>query len=185
MDAIGDSPPRERQVYEAKEAYFKLVKAGVKLSLRELANRSEELTGEKIAYETLRRVAGHEGWVGQARILLAEHNPEEYNRLVTMLDVVYARIKKAKEPKDLAPAARAYLGLLNIAMAGIIYLEEERILEVRDKIFHFIEDFGGTMPAIYLPRLTHTHGALRKRIEADLTIMEENGVNPDALLLGV
>lgn len=185
MDTTGDSPPKERQVYKVKEAYFKLVEAGVKLSLRELARRSEELTGEKVAYETLRRVAAHEGWVGQARILLAEHSPEEYNRLITMLDIVYARIKVAGEPKDLAPAARAYLGLLNIATADIIHLEEERILEVRDKIFHFIENFGATMPAIYLPRLTHTHGALRKRIEADLTVTEEDGVNPDALLLGV
>ena len=74
----GDSPPRERQVYKAKEAYFKLIRAGVKLSLKELARRSEELTGEQIPYETLRRVANEEGWVGQARILLEEHNPEEY-----------------------------------------------------------------------------------------------------------
>ena len=176
----GDSP-----LSRVKQAYFKLIEAGVKLSLRELARRSEELTDEEVAYETIKKAAAREGWVQRARVLLEEHSPEEYNRLITMLDIVYARIEGAKEPKDLAPAARAYLGLLSTATADVIHLEEERILGVRDKVFHFLEEFGPTMPAMYLPRLTYTHGQLRKRVEADLTITEDDGVNPDALLMNV
>jgi len=184
MDTM-DSPPKERPVDKVKEAYFKLIKAGVKLSLRDLARRSEELTGEQTNYELIRKTAAKEGWVQQARVLLEEHNPEEYRRTRIMLDMMYARIMEADEPKDLTPASRAYLTLLTDATVDIIHLEEERILEVRDYLFHFIETKGEDMQAMYLSRLVYTYGQLRKRVEADLTVTEEDGINPDDLLLGV
>lgn len=181
----GDSPPRERRVYNVKAAYFKLIEAGVKLSLKDLARRSEELTGEQVAYELIRKTAAREGWVQQARVMLEEHNPEEYRRTRVMLDIMHARIMEADEPKDLTPASRAYLTLLTDATVDIIHLEEERILEVRDELFRFIEDKGETMQSMYLSRLVYTYGQLRKRVEADLTVTEEDGINPDALLMGM
>lgn len=180
-----DTKLKERPVHALRDAYFKLVEAGVQLSLRELARRSEELTGEKTPYEGFRKVAAREGWVASARKILQEHSSEEYQRLITMLDEVYARIEAAEEPKDFCPAIRAYLTLLTNCTVDVVHLEEERIIQVRDWIFHFIEERGATMPALYLPRLTYVYFQLKNRVEADLTVTEEDGINPDELLMRV
>jgi len=169
----------------AEKAYFKLIEAGIRIPLRELARRSEELIGEVVSYEAIRKAAAKEGWIQKARILLEESDPEEHKRLCLMLDIAYARIMEAEEPKDLSSLARAYLNLINNATLDVLHMEEERITDVRDKIFYFVKEMGEVMLGIYLSRLYHVYGQLRKKMEADFTIIEENGVDPDALLLGV
>ena len=167
-----------------KETYLKLIEAGVEITLSEFAARSEELLGQSVSEDRVRHWSAEGGWQESAKVVRLASGLQHYERARVLIDRSYELAMEAAKPRDLSMLARAYLDALRGLPEELVLQEEEsRLVALEDEVYTELKI--GVMNPTTFASLMKTRGMLNKRLIPDISVIEQEGVDADALLLGL
>jgi len=169
---------------KGKEAYLRLIEAGVEITLKEFAARSDELLGQSVSVDRVKHWSAEDGWSEAAKAVRLAGGLKHYERAYVLIDRSYKLAMEAAKPRDLSMLSRAYLDALRGLPEELVLQEEEdRLVALEAEVYTELEI--GEMNSTTFASLMKTRAMLNKRLIPDISVVELDGVDADALLLGL
>ena len=164
---------------QAKEAYFNLLRAGRKITLRQFSELSAQLLGKTVPLQTLQTWAKREQWLNE--VVALESGDSEVESLAHLFDITIDAFYGSTSTAEQAANARAILDILQGWPRQALYAVASQVMRVRSDIYAVLDQ---DMPPRDRASLTKTWMTFGKYADVEVPVDDE-GINPDSLVMNM
>ncbi len=169
--------------YQAYDAYARLIKAGMAISPKEFARRTEILVGEAIPHETIRLWVKLDGWANSVVVDGFEGSEELARILVFMASSLAVINNEDSSTPDISAAASEYRKMVSMLPAAFWPLLEDDIVKLRDDLFHLYNRIKGHIAHTTVSRVSSVWAELGRFVIAEAAGSSDATIPADSLVL--